>query len=252
MEKNKIIFYGTIALILLSLIPIFIDTDTSLIKPIKDKFEFGTFGDYIGGILGTIIATATLWVVYRSFKQVNEQSLQQSIAILQSYQHTVEDYDFTDCFNAEKVESGREGIKMFLNNKIKEEVKQIKSSENFINNAESPLRKTLIEDFPTHIPAIIVSIMITIKSSDVSESKKKDLSKFIETMLSYEERILLLLYLFEKKLFDDYEYETEGKLVFELLDIKENKLKPYFEDYKALIGLLKIKLPQQDKPDKNK
>lgn len=71
-------------------------------------------------------------------------------------------------------------------------------------------------------------------------------------MLSYEERILLLLYLFEKKLFDDYEYETEGKLVFELLDIKENKLKPYFEDYKALIGLLKIKLPQQDKPDKNK
>jgi hypothetical protein len=72
-----------------------------------------------------------------------------------------------------KVESGREGIKMFLNNKIKEEVKQIKSSENFINNAESPLRKTLIEDFPTHIPAIIVSIMITIKSSDVSESKKK-------------------------------------------------------------------------------
>lgn len=144
MEKNKIIFYGTIALILLSLIPIFIDTDTSLIKPIKDKFEFGTFGDYIGGILGTIIATATLWVVYRSFKQVNEQSLQQSIAILlQSYQHTVEDYDFTVCNNnlEKKVESGREGIKMFLNNKIKEEVKQIKSSENFINNAESPLRK---------------------------------------------------------------------------------------------------------------
>jgi hypothetical protein len=174
MEKNKIIFYRTIALILLSLIPIFIDTDTLLIKPIKDKFEFGTFSDYIGGILGTIIANATLWVVYRSFKQVNEQSLQQSIAILlQSYQHTVEDYDFTDCFNAEKVESGREGIKMFLNNKIKEEVKQIKSSENFINNAESPLRKTLIEDFPTHIPAIIVSIMITIKNSDVSESKKK-------------------------------------------------------------------------------
>lgn len=247
--------YGTIWVLLLSLIPIFCDLDITALNSIKNKFEYGTFGDYIGGVLGTIIAAATLWVVRSSFKQVNEQSMQQSIAImqqsiailLQSYQHTIEDYDYTDSHKHPTTQSGREGIKEFLNQKIKVNIKDKKQLKDCIEDPKIPLHKILIEDFPTHIPAIIVSIIHTIDKSDINNEKKEDMRKSIKTMLSYEERILLLLYLFEKIIKEDKDdFKTDYDLVTKLLGDLDNSKKTYFSDYEELIAILK---EVRDKPN---
>ncbi|MBU6204461.1 MAG: hypothetical protein KJS45_03675 [Bacteroidetes bacterium] len=245
--------YGTIWVSLLSLIPIFCELDITALNSIKNKFEYGTFGDYIGGVLGTIIAAATLWIVRSSFKQVNEQSMQQSIAILlQSYQHTIEDYDYTDSHKHPTTQSGREGIKEFLNQKIKVNINDMKAC---IEDPKIPLHKILIEDFPTHIPAIIVSIIHTIDKSDINNEKKEDMRKSIKTMLSYEERILLLLYLFEKIIKEDKDdFKTDYDLVTKLLGDLETKVlgdldnskKTYFSDYEELIAILK---EVRDKPN---
>jgi hypothetical protein len=140
--------------------------------------NLGTYGDFIGGFIGTIISLITLIAIFKSFKQANDQSFQSTIALLiQSYQHTIEDFDY-DKF------VGREAIKECL--KKFKEMKNENEKKDFIENT-----------FPTHIPAILMSILYSIKNSEVSEVKKINQYLQIKVMLSFEERQLLLLYLLE-------------------------------------------------------
>jgi uncharacterized membrane protein len=148
--------------------------------------SYGQFGDWIGGVIGTIISFFTLVVICYQLNQVkeqlgqnekqlklqNEQSLQSTVALLlQAYQHTIEDFDYEDTLH------GREAIKASLKKRTDKDY--------------------LSEFFPTHIPAIIVSILYTIKDSNLNSNKKDNLYRQIKTMLSFEERQLLLLYLLE-------------------------------------------------------
>lgn len=143
--------------------------------------------------------------------------------------------------------AGREGIKEFLNQKIKVNIKDKKQLKDCIEDPKIPLHKILIEDFPTHIPAIIVSIIHTIDKSDINNEKKEDMRKSIKTMLSYEERILLLLYLFEKIIKEDKDdFKTDYDLVTKLLGDLDNSKKTYFSDYEELIAILK---EVRDKPN---
>ena len=187
-----------IALVLfLFLVPLFINITSE---------KIGQYGDFIGGIVGTLISLITLIVIYESFKQVNEQSLQSTIALLlQSYQHTVEDFDF-------KNKHGREAIK-----------------ESLTLYKEGTEKNYISEFFPTHIPAIIVSILYTISDSD-NNNKKDKLYTQVKTMLSFEERQLLLLYLLELKGSDDEkdqneDFEKDKKLLKESIFINVEKSK---------------------------
>ena len=174
--------------------------------------QIGQYGDFVGGCIGTIISFITLIVIYTSFKNANDQTLQNTIALLlQSYQHTVEDFDF-DC------SQGREAIKKSLT------LYKAKTQENYISDF-----------FPTHIPAIIVSILYTINDSNYD--KKDVLYRLIKTMLSFEERQLLLLYLLELKESDNnddkkMDYANDKKLLAELIftNGKTSKALKGFED----------------------
>ena len=156
-------FYVVFALVLPMLV---------IFRPDMTLGNLGTYGDFIGGFIGTIISLITLIVIFKSFKEANDQSLQNTVALLlQAYQHTIEDFDYEDTLH------GREAIKASLKKRTDKEY--------------------LSEFFPTHIPAIIVSILYTIKDSNLDSNKKDNLYRQIKTMLSFEERQLLLLYLLE-------------------------------------------------------
>jgi hypothetical protein len=191
------------------------------ICPFFDQsFGYGTFGDFIGGFIGTVAAIATLIVVSKSFNQVHEQALQNTVALLlQAYQHTIEDYDFND--SDDKPLHGREAIKESLKKR---------TDKNYLS-----------ESFPTHIPAIIVSILYTI--DDSGHDKKNALYKQIKTMLSFEERQLLLLYLLELQgspnSKDAEDYEKDKNLLLESIfknGVNSKSLVGFEEIYKKIYG----------------
>jgi hypothetical protein len=198
---------------------------------------YNLLGDYVGGVLGTLVSIITLIVVYLSFQQVSEQSIQNTIAILlQSYQHTVEDLDI---IINKKVVVGREAIKESLNDFL-----IIYKDEDYNFEGEKT-KKYLLDSFPTHIPSIILSILDAI---DSSESKNKArLYKQIRLMLSYEERRLLLLYFAEQitNSIENEEWNIVNEAIFEDGKSISLKNKEYFELYNKIkewqIKRLKLK-----------
>jgi hypothetical protein len=224
-----------------------------------DSFGYGTFGDFIGGFIGTIATIATLIVVYKSFRQVNEQSTQQTIAILlQSYQHTIEDYDYYEKpsnssrrNNGAIVYTGREGIKKIVEKKLKPLIKNLNNPEEYIDKREKIIEKhkelaaALTNDFPTHIPAIIVSILYTIES--INDKEQKNLYKQVKAMLSYEERKLLLYYLLEQFFKNDTDFKVDRLKIITLLAFEKEKDK---ESASGISTVIEMPL-YFDKYDKN-
>jgi hypothetical protein len=203
-------FYVVFALVL----PILV-----IFRPDMTLANLGTYGDFIGGFIGTIISLITLIAIFKSFKQANDQSLQNTIALLlQSYHHTVEDYDYNG-------KQGREAIKECINS--------FKTEKN---------SNYLKEIFPTHIPAIIVSILYTI--DDSGHDKKNALYKQIKTMLSFEERQLLLLYLLElqgsNNSKDAEDYEKDKNLLLKSIfenGVGSKSLEGFQETYNKIYGI---------------
>jgi hypothetical protein len=218
---------------------------------LSELFEYGTFGDFVGGFVGTIISAVTLVVVYKSFKQVNDQSRQQTLAILlQSYQHTIEDYDYFDIKDTKNADefknhityTGREAIAKVIKDKLEPHIKG-KDNTSFkkeIENNTSALSNALINDFPTHIPSIIVSILYSL-----NDNKNNDLeNKQIKSMLSYEERKLLLYFLLEKiSKHDDEDFINDRKKIMTILNLNKvsfesNKFPKYFDGYENLVNYI--------------
>jgi hypothetical protein len=112
------------------------------------------------------------------------------------------------------------------------------------------IKTWLTNRFPTHIPAIIVSILHTIKNN-------KEIEKQIKSMLSYEERKLLLLLLLEQ-CGDDSFTDDWPKIESLLKNTKESCLDPhnlpnYLEKYKLIIKYFQEKMEEHKKSqDKSK
>ncbi len=196
----------------------------------SDMSSYGQFGDYLGGVIGTIISLVTLLVVYFQLTQVNNQTMQNSIALLlQSYQHTIDDFEWKEVINVTRNVSGREAISNLLIdfwNKSDETLltKISKGDSLMYNDLTNKQFEFLRNEFPTHIPAIIVSMLYTISHTS---KKTKDISiKQIKSMLSYEERKLLVLFGIEQIIDNDITGEDDWKLIKELLGLNDKKTLP--------------------------
>ena len=192
--------------------------------------QIGQYGDFVGGYIGTIISLITLIVIYTSFKQVNEQSLQNTIALLlQSYHHTVKDYDYKKD-EISLVITGREGIQKLLEINFE----SVYLIENKFDELNPKISVWLTDIFPTHIPAIIISILHSIKGNE-------EIEKQIKSMLSYEERKLLLLFVLEQVSQKDDSSAEDWPKIKSLLNIKDDakSIPPtYLDKYKYLIMYL--------------
>jgi len=71
--NNKKFFWMVVILGLLSIVTIVIYVDTFGTALSHHKEEWGTFGDYIGGILGTLLAGLTIYLLYITYMAQKDQ-----------------------------------------------------------------------------------------------------------------------------------------------------------------------------------
>jgi hypothetical protein len=205
-----------------------------LVLPFSHKYNMNEYGDYVGGVVGTFISLITLILISFQLTQVNNQTLQNTIALLlQSYQHTVEDFDYIEIGVEKPPITGREGIRKLLEN----DCKAFNLEHLELENQNTNFSDWLTKSFPTHIPAIIVSILHII-------SEKKEIEKQIKSMLSYEERELLILFTIEQIYQGDDSYKHDWPLIKSLLNLNDDPEKnpPYLKKYKNMFKTFNEKI----------
>jgi hypothetical protein len=171
-----------------------------------DSSAWGTFGDYIGGVLGTIVAFFSIYLLIKTLNnqidsnekinKVNEQNI--AIYTLQQFHDTFNTLVslYHNSIEAFKIDDEQKGKKFFH-----EQVKKLQNDfTDTTSNYEQQVKKT-VDAFNTFYTKyreyaavyfkLLYRVFQLIDSSKIPEHKKAEYAKIVRCQLSEDEMFLL-------------------------------------------------------------
>jgi hypothetical protein len=181
----------------------------------KDKFAFdspidsdswGLFGEYIGGILGTIITFFSVYLLIKTLRfqiksndEINSNNKRNTeIYVLQQFHDTFTTLVslYQNSIEAFKIDDEQKGKKFFH-----EQVKKLQSGFNSsAENYEKQVRQTIdsfnsfytqFREYAAVYFRLLYRVFQLIDSSEISECKKAEYAKIVRCQLSEDEMFLL-------------------------------------------------------------
>ncbi len=170
----------------------------------QDQTAFGLFGDYIGGVAGTVISGISIYFIYKTYKrQVEFSEEQRRLSILQSFESS-----FFSLLNqhheillslSQDDETGYQYIKTVADDlKMRLSSREYESEESILQNTELE-REYIDEEYDSiynlygaqlgHYFRNLYHILLYVKDSDIADKNKY--FKLIQSQLCNDELYLL-------------------------------------------------------------